>query len=68
MSLLRVIEVRVLEEPMTLYRIVAGEEASELEDAMRSHYELRRPPRGPENRAAAIHMAISMFDKPRVAT
>jgi hypothetical protein len=37
------------------------------EDAFRSHYELRRPPRGPENRAAAIHMAISMFDREELA-
>lgn len=67
MSMLRVIEVRVLEDPMTLYRIVAGTESSVLEDGMRSHYELGRPPRGPENRAAVIHMAISMFAKPRAA-
>ena len=66
-SLLRVIEVQVLEDPMTLFRIVRGSESSVLEDAMRSHYELGRPPRGPENRAAAIHMAISMFDSRRTA-
>jgi hypothetical protein len=36
-------------------------------DALRSHYELGRPPRGPENRAAVIHMALSMFDVPTVA-
>jgi hypothetical protein len=67
MSMLRVIEVRVLDDPMTLYRIVPGAELSEIEDGMRSHYELGRLPRGPENRAAAIHMAVSMFDKRRVA-
>jgi hypothetical protein len=33
-------------------------------DSFRSHYELRRPPRGPENRATAIHMALSMFQEP----
>lgn len=31
-------------------------------DSFRSHYELRRPPRGPELRAAVIHMAASMFE------
>jgi hypothetical protein len=62
LSLLRTIEVRVLEEPMRLFRIVPAAGSKTLEDAFRSHYELHRPPRGPENRAAAIHMAISMFD------
>lgn len=37
------------------------------EDGLRSHYELGRSPRGPENRAAAVHMALSMFDELRVA-
>jgi len=31
-------------------------------DSFRSHYELQRPPRGPEVRAAVIHMAVSMFE------
>lgn len=31
-------------------------------DSFRSHYELQRPPRGPEARAAVIHMAVSMFE------
>jgi hypothetical protein len=58
MSLLRSIDVVVIEQPQRLYRVA---------DAFRSHYEQRRPPRGPENRAAAIHMALSMFDSPDVA-
>jgi hypothetical protein len=33
-------------------------------DSFRSHYKLRRPPRGPEARAAVIHMAVSMFEAP----
>lgn len=37
------------------------------EEAFRSHYDLGRAPRGPENRAAAIHMALSMFDRFEVA-
>ena len=31
-------------------------------DSFRSHYELKRLPRGPEQRAAVIHMAVSMFE------
>lgn len=31
-------------------------------DSFRSHYELKRRPRGPEVRAAVIHMAVSMFE------
>ncbi|MGP0033090.1 MAG: hypothetical protein ACLP4R_00685, partial [Solirubrobacteraceae bacterium] len=31
-------------------------------DSFRSNYELPRPPRGPEIRAAVIHMAVSMFE------
>jgi hypothetical protein len=67
MSMLRTIEVVVLEEPMRLFRIVPEPESPQFEDAFRSHYELGRPPRGPENRAAAVHMAISMFDRAEVA-
>jgi hypothetical protein len=67
MSMLRTFEVVVLEEPMRLFRIVPEPESPEFEDAFRSHYELGRPPRGPENRAAAVHMAISMFDRADVA-
>lgn len=33
-------------------------------DSFRSHYELQRPPRGAEVRAAVIHMAVSMFETP----
>ena len=66
-SLLKTIEVRVLDEPMRLFRIVPERPSPSFEDAFRSHYELGRPPRGPENRAAAIHMAISMFDRRQVA-
>ena len=67
MSMLRTIEVVVLEEPMRLFRIVPQQESSQFEDAFRSHYELGRLPRGPEDRAAAVHMAISMFDRAEVA-
>jgi hypothetical protein len=67
MSMLRRIEVRVLEEPVRLLRIVTEPASQAFEDAFRSHYELGRPPRGPEIRAAAIHVAISMFDTTDVA-
>lgn len=65
--MLRRIEVRVLEEPVRFLRIVAEPASQAFEDAFRSHYELGRPPRGPEIRAAAIHVAISMFDTTDVA-
>lgn len=67
MSMLRRVEVLVLEEPMRLFRIAPERDAARFEDAFRSHYELGRPPRGPEDRAAAIHMALSMFDRKEVA-
>jgi hypothetical protein len=52
MSMLRMIEVVVLEERMQVFRIAPERESPEFEDAFRSHSELGRPPRGPENRAA----------------
>jgi hypothetical protein len=67
MSLLRELTVAVLEEGHRLYRICGPRDDEAFEDALRSHYELSRPPRGPENRAAAVHMSLSMFDTPRVA-
>jgi len=67
MSLLRELTVVVVEEGRRLYRVCGPREGAGFEDAMRSHYELGRPPRGPENRAAAVHMALSMFGTPRVA-
>lgn len=67
MRMLRKIELRVLEEPMRLFRIVPERDSPRFEDAFRSHYELGRPPRGPEIRAVAIQMALSMFDERSVA-
>jgi hypothetical protein len=67
MSLLRVLTVEVVVEPMTLHRVCGSRGDPSFLDALRSHYELDRPPRGPENRAAAIHMALSMFDSLDVA-
>lgn len=67
LSLLSRIEIDVLGEPMRLYRIVGDPESDQPADSFRSHYELGRLPRGPENRAAAIHMALSMFDRREVA-
>jgi hypothetical protein len=63
-SLLINIAVRVLDDEMRLYRACAGSADGVALDSFRSHYELRRPPRGPENRATAIHMALSMFEEP----
>lgn len=67
MSLLKTVTVEVLDDEVRLYRVCGPDGADEFLDALRSHYELRRPPRGPENRAAVIHMALSMFDQPRPA-
>lgn len=61
------IEILVLEDSMRLFRVVGEPGSPSFDDAFRSHYELDRPPRGPENRAAAIHMALSMFDRRDVA-
>ena len=59
-SLIDQVAVRVLDGNMRLYRICRGEPA-ELDD-LRSHYELDLPPRGVEDCATVIHMAISMFE------
>ena len=67
MSMLRRIELQALEEPLRLFRIVPERDSPSFREAFRSHYELGRPPRGPENRAAAIQMALSMFDERSVA-
>lgn len=62
MSLIRRVDVRVLETEMRLYRVChASAEAGQLQ-SFRSHFALERPPRGPENRATVIHMAVSMFE------
>jgi len=67
MSLLRSIEVAVLEEDQRLYRVCFAPDDERFIDSLRSHYELGRPPRGPENRAAVIHMALSMFGSREVS-
>lgn len=67
MSLLRELTVVVLETEQRLYRVCGPWDGERFEDDLRSHYELGRPPRGPENRAAVVHMAISMFERPAVA-
>ena len=67
MSLLQRIEVRVLDGEQRLYRVCRPQSDDGFLDAFRSHYELGRPPRGPEDRAAVLHMALSMFDRIEVA-
>jgi hypothetical protein len=62
MSIIREVRVRVLEDEMRLYRATWAEHDPAQLDSFRSHYELQRPPRGPEIRAAVIHMAVSMFE------
>jgi hypothetical protein len=63
-SLVANVDVRVLDEEMRLYRACASSADGVDLDSFRSHYELKRPPRGPENRATVIHMALSMFEGP----
>jgi hypothetical protein len=63
-SLLVNIDVRVLDAEMRLYRACAGSAEGVALESFRSHFELKRPPRGPENRATVIHMALSMFEEP----
>ena len=67
MSLLRELTVVVLESEQRLYRVCGPWAGEGFKDGLRSHYELGRPPRGPENRAAVVHMALSMFERPAVA-
>ncbi|HET6509573.1 MAG TPA: hypothetical protein VFG42_22440 [Baekduia sp.] len=67
MSLLRSVEVEVVEEPQRLYRVSRARDDERFGEAFLSHYEQGRPPRGPEDRAAVIHMALSMFDSADVA-
>jgi hypothetical protein len=67
MSLLRSIEIVVIEEPQRLYRVARARDDAGFLDAFRSNYERCMPPRGPENRAAAVHMALSMFESIDVA-
>ena len=61
-SIIREVRVRVLEDEMRLYRATWAEHDPAQFDSFRSHYELQRSPRGPEIRAAVIHMAVSMFE------
>jgi hypothetical protein len=63
-SLLINVEARVLDAEMRLYRACVGAAGGVALDSFRSHYELKRPPRGPENRATVIHMALSTFEEP----
>lgn len=67
MSLLRTIEIVVIDQPTRLHRVTPSRGGDPFLDAFRSHYERGMPPRGPENRAAAVHMALSMFDSLDVA-
>ena len=67
MSLLRSVEVVVVEEPQRLYRVSRARDDERFTEALRSHYEQGLPPRGPEDRAAVIHMALSMFASADVA-
>jgi hypothetical protein len=67
MSLIEKVTVEVLHDERRLFRVCANPDSEAMKITFRSHYELRRPPRGPENRAAVIHMALSMFDRPEIA-
>jgi hypothetical protein len=61
-SLIQEVAVRVVARETHLFRICRVEPAK-LDD-FRSHYELELPPRGIEDRATVIHMAVSMFETP----
>jgi hypothetical protein len=62
MSLIQEVLSAFLEEETRLYRATWADGDPAQFDSFRSHYELQRPPRGPEIRAAVIHMAVSMFE------
>lgn len=53
---------RVLDEELRLYRACSGPGNPAHIDSFRSHYELRRPPRGVEAWATVLYMAVSMFE------
>jgi hypothetical protein len=61
-SLVRDVQVRVLDTEMRLFRICGASTDPAHLDSFRSHYELQRSPRGPEVWATVIHMAVSMFE------
>jgi hypothetical protein len=61
-SLVRDIQVRVLDAEMRLFRICGASVGQAHLNSFKSHYELQRPPRGPEVWATVIHMAVSMFE------
>lgn len=61
-SLFREVRVRVLDDEMRLFRACFQSPRAAQLDSFRSHYELDRPPRGPEERATVIHMGVSMFE------
>jgi hypothetical protein len=46
---------------LTVFRIVRSDDLGSalLLDSLRSHYELGRPPRGPELEASVLHMGLS---------
>jgi hypothetical protein len=56
--------VRVLDEPLLLYRACHGRDRPALEYALSSNYEIRRdPPHPADLHATVLHMAVSMFEK-----
>ena len=61
-SLIGEVAVRVLDRETRFFRICRAEPA-QLDD-FRSHYELDLPPRGIEDSATVMHMAVSMFETP----
>lgn len=63
-SLIQEVRVLVLDDERRLYRACWAPDSPAQLDSFRSHYELQRPPRGAELRAAVIHMAVSMFETP----
>lgn len=51
-----------VDEPLTLYRGCHGSQMDDLIEAMRSNYEVGRPPHHAERRAVVTYMAVSMFE------
>jgi hypothetical protein len=56
--------VRLVQEPMTLYRACNGRDEASLLTSLRSNYEVsRHPPHPADLYATVLHMAVSMFDR-----
>lgn len=60
--------VLVVREARTLYRGCHGADAASLEASLMSNFQARRRAHPADRHATALHMAVSMFDRPEPVT